>query len=230
MSDTPTPKVGPHLVYFADPMCSWCWGFSPVIGAIRERFRDTLPIRLVLGGLRPGTTEPMTEQAKAEIREHWTHVHEASGQNFDHGFFEREGFVYDTEPASRAVAAVRRRGMEAGLDMLAAVQRAFYAENRDVTREETLAHIAAAQGVDDEAFRTAFESEAAQEETVQDFAIAQQAGVRGFPTLIAGTGESNEYALVTQGFQRGEVIVPALENWLAEVSAAKTPGLVGGTE
>ena len=42
----------PHLVYFADPMCSWCWGFSPVIEAISEQFGTSLPIRLIMGGLR----------------------------------------------------------------------------------------------------------------------------------------------------------------------------------
>ena len=26
----------PHLIYFADPMCSWCYGFSPVIEDIRR--------------------------------------------------------------------------------------------------------------------------------------------------------------------------------------------------
>ncbi|MDB5418474.1 MAG: dithiol-disulfide isomerase, partial [Phenylobacterium sp.] len=26
----------PHLIYFADPMCSWCYGFSPVIEEIRK--------------------------------------------------------------------------------------------------------------------------------------------------------------------------------------------------
>jgi putative protein-disulfide isomerase len=25
-----------HLVYFADPMCSWCYGFSPVIAALEQ--------------------------------------------------------------------------------------------------------------------------------------------------------------------------------------------------
>ena len=49
----------PHLVYFADPMCSWCWGFAPVINAIRGRYGERLPVRLIVGGLRPGTTEPM---------------------------------------------------------------------------------------------------------------------------------------------------------------------------
>ena len=26
----------PHLIYFADAMCSWCYGFSPVIADIRK--------------------------------------------------------------------------------------------------------------------------------------------------------------------------------------------------
>jgi len=109
--------TGPHLIYFADPMCSWCWGFAPVIDAIRERFGRDLPIRLIMGGLRPGTTKPMTEAAKRTTREHWEHVHEASGQPFDFTFFEREGFVYDTEPAAKAVVVVGSvpgRGVGAG--------------------------------------------------------------------------------------------------------------------
>jgi protein-disulfide isomerase-like protein with CxxC motif len=30
------------LWYFADPMCSWCWGFSPVIGAIKETYSERI--------------------------------------------------------------------------------------------------------------------------------------------------------------------------------------------
>jgi putative protein-disulfide isomerase len=201
----------PHLLYVADPMCSWCWGFSPVIDAIRARFGDALPIRLILGGLRPGTTEAMHEKAKRATREHWEHVHEASGQPFDFGFFAREGFVYDTEPASRAVVVARRSGL--GLEDLKAVHRAFYAENRDVTQAEVLAEIAATIGLDRKGFLAAFGSDGAREETWTDFAIAQKAGIRGFPTLLGGVAEEGEYAIVTQGFQPAERILPVLERW-----------------
>src|SRR5690242_8930931 len=54
--------AGPHLIYFADPMCSWCWGFAPVIGAIRQRFGDALPIRLMMGGLCDCPTYPLTRR------------------------------------------------------------------------------------------------------------------------------------------------------------------------
>ena len=39
---------GPNLIYFADPMCSWCYGFSPVVAQIRREFGRGLPIRLAL--------------------------------------------------------------------------------------------------------------------------------------------------------------------------------------
>jgi hypothetical protein len=92
---------GPHLIYFADPMCSGLRGFAPVIETIRQRFGDALPIRLMMGGLRPGTTKPLDDAGRRTIREHWEQVQAASGQPFDFRYFERERFVYDTEPASR---------------------------------------------------------------------------------------------------------------------------------
>lgn len=134
--------AGPNLIYVADPMRSWCWGFWPVIGAIVRRFGDALPIRLIMGGLRPGTTKPLDEAGKRSIREHWEHVHEASGQPFNMRFFNRTGFIYHTEPASKAVVFARRSGMEQSIAYLPLVQRAFYAENRDVTNEEVLADLA----------------------------------------------------------------------------------------
>jgi putative protein-disulfide isomerase len=211
---------GPHLVYFADPMCSWCWGFSPVIEAIEKDPELALPIRLVMGGLRPGTTEPLTEPAKSEIRSHWEHVHEASGQPFDQAFFTRERFVYDTDPSSRAVVVMRRAGMLRALAGLRRIHAAFYAENRDVTQLDELAVIAVELGFSDAAFREAMQSDAARQETWQDYALSQSAGVRGFPTLIAGTGADNQYALVTRGFQPMNEILPALRHWRASLAEA----------
>ena len=210
--------AGPHLIYFADPMCSWCYGFAPVIAAIGRRFGEDLPIRLVLGGLRPGTTAPMDAPTRASIRTHWQHVHEASGQPFDDGFFERTGFVYDTEPACRAVVVLRREGMARGLAALHAIQSAFYAANRDVTQPATLAAIAADLGAPPEAFLADFAADAAWEETRRDFAFSQGAGVSGFPTLIAATGESENYALAAEGFRPAELLLPALERWRAALS------------
>lgn len=212
--------TGPHLIYFADPMCSWCWGFSPVIEQIKDRFGESLPIRLVMGGLRPGTREPMTEAAKAEMRAHWDHVHEASGQPFDYAFFEREGFVYNTEPSARAVVVLGREGAAAGLAALGRIQAAFYAENRDVASAEVLGAIARELGHDADRFREAFSGAQAREQTLADYALTQQAGIRGFPTLIANDGRSERYHLVTHGYQPAERILASLHRWRERLDLA----------
>jgi putative protein-disulfide isomerase len=217
--------TGPNLIYIADPMCSWCWGFSPVIGAIRARFGPALPIRLVMGGLRPGTTKPMHEDAKRTTREHWEDVREASGQPFDFGFFEREGFVYDTEPPARALVVARHSGMDLALDLLNDLHYAFYAENRDVTDEAILADIAVARGLERAAFLEALRSSEARDEVWQDFATSQQAGIRGFPSLLAGPVEGAEYSIVTLGYQPAERILPPLERWMEVVGRTGDGGV-----
>ncbi|MDB5480658.1 MAG: protein-disulfide isomerase [Caulobacteraceae bacterium] len=206
---------GQHLVYFADPMCSWCWGFSAVIEAIDEVWGDTLPIRLVMGGLRPGTTEPMTEAAKTELRGHWRQVTEASGRPFGPSGLDAPGFVYDTDPAARAVVLLRREDPAQAVPFLHAVQEAFYAGGLDVTDPAVLGSLAAGFGREPDAFVAELGSEALEQETWRDYAISQNAGVRGFPTLIVGPQADGTYVAISRGFQPSAVVLPAIAARLA---------------
>jgi len=204
-----------HFIYFADPMCSWCYGFGPVVAELVARFAGRLPLRLVMGGLRAGNSEPMRPKDRDYIRDAWRRVHEASGQPFDMTFFDRESFVYDTEPACRAVVAMRRRAPAEALAFSARVSEAFYAHNRDVTRDEVLADIAAEAGHDRAEFLAELTSPETRNETIGDFLTAKQAGVEGFPLLAAGTQETG-YALITQGFRPIDGLPEAIEDWLAK--------------
>ncbi len=205
-------KTG-QLVYVADPMCSWCWGFSPVIDSIRDHFGSDLPVRLLLGGLRPGTTEAMDDADKAMIREHWEHVQERTGQPFDFTFFDRDGFVYDTEPPSRAIIAARHRESETAFSLFKRIQQAFYAENRDVTDRDLLCDLAAESGMNREEFADLFDSEDIRQKTLDDYAAARRAGVNGFPALIAGS-ESEGYETITIGYRPWEQIKDLITSWL----------------
>lgn len=203
------------LLYVADPMCSWCWGFSPVFGHVRERFADRFDTALLMGGLAAGNREPLDASTRESIREHWEHVFEASGQAFDFGFFDREAFVYDTEPACRAVVCARELEPGAEFGMLEGVHRAFYAENRDVTNATVLADVAAAEGLDRAAFSEALEDPKMHLATGNDFSVVRTAGIQGFPALLAGA-EERGFTAVTVGYQPYEAIEALLERWLAD--------------
>jgi putative protein-disulfide isomerase len=192
-----------------------------VISALEQQFHGRLPLRLVMGGLRAGNTRPMRAEDKAYIREAWTRVSAASGQPFDFGFFAREGFVYDTEPACRAVVTMRLLDPPRALAFMSAVQRAFYAQNRDVTSATVLADIAAEEGHDRTAFESAFLSPDVRNETFRDFLWAQELGVQGFPTIIAGN-QADGYVLVTNGYRPLDGLPEAIASWLA--ATTRDPG------
>lgn len=199
-----------RLYYFADPMCSWCYGFGPALAVFAGNHAE-LPVSLVMGGLRPYTKEAAGDKQKAEIREHWRHVEAASGLPFNDACLMAPGFVYDTEPACRAVVTAREAGHADALGFLKAVQAAFYRDARDVTRPDVLADIAAEQGLDRAAFLSAFDSNEMRNETRADFALTQSVGIRGFPALCAARG--NELILIVSGFAP----VDAVESRFAEL-------------
>ncbi len=174
----------PILWYFADPMCSWCWGFSPVIGAIHDTYRGQLRVALVLGGLRPFTKVPVTPEFREEILHHWHVVQRRTGQPFAFDGAMPEGFVYDTEPPSRGVVAIAELNPEAIFPYFNSIQTAFYAQQRDVTQADTLATLAEQHGVPAAQFLERFDSEDARKKTRQHFRQTRRAGIRGFPTVV----------------------------------------------
>ncbi len=209
-----TAEPRKHLIYFGDPMCSWCYGFEPVLTALTDHFGERLPIGIVLGGLRAGTVRALTLMEKDEIRNHWKHVHEASGQPFDHSFFDRGRFVYDTEPGCRAVVVVRRTSLDGGRGYFRDLQRAFYAKGQNITKTDVLAEIATHHGLTRDEFQLAFEAPDAREETLRDFMMAQENGIQGYPTLIAGT-MTDGYQVICHGYRPIDGLIEGLEMWLA---------------
>ena len=205
-----------NLVYFADPMCSWCYGFGPQLEALidHETASRQVTLDLTMGGLRPYNKAVMDAESKAAVLEHWAHVRDATGLPFNDAAIQAEGFVYDTEPACRAVVAVRQLDAARSLDYFHAVQRAFYAEGQDTTREDVLAGVAIRCGIADGAFREAFRSPAMREATRDDFALAQKVGVEGLPTLCVDIGQ--RLYLLTRGYARAEAIEEGLVRLAAD--------------
>lgn len=192
-----------NLLYVADPMCSWCYGFGKTLSALLADPRDTAPLQLalVMGGLRPYTTEPLAAGRADEVFGHWRHVSEATGLPFaqaPHTALHQPNFVYDTEPASRATVTVRTYWPQHVWRYFKAVQHAFYAEGKDTAKPEILAEVAQQQGLPRDNFQTAFDSDAMREATRQDFGQAQAWGIRGFPTLLAEA--QGQLHLVASGY------------------------------
>ena len=205
-----TGEPASELLYFADPMCSWCWGFAPVIEKVAANYANSLPLHIFVGGLAVGVKKPLGEKGKAEIQAHWRHVEQDTGQSFDYAFFDRESFVYNSELPSYAVVAVRNARLNA-LYFLTAIQRAFYQRNRDITSLSTLSEIAGEIGLDESSFRAKVNDRETIEHATKDFELSQRLGIQGFPALLGMANKKIE--LLTMGYQPYDALVPKIDEW-----------------
>ncbi|GJL68031.1 MAG: DsbA family protein [Nitrospirales bacterium] len=205
------------LIYVVDPMCSWCWGFFPVIEEIVRRYREQVPIKVLLGGLRPGSTERFDERKRAYILSHWRAVHERTGQPFNFNFHPEPSFIYDTEPSSRAMIVVRQLAQDREFVFLGSVQEAFYVKHMDTTHEAVLADLACSQGINRDRFLQGFNDSAIKQSVWQEFDRARQLGVSGFPALLGQNG--TDHISFSHGYQPTGVLVPIIDEWMAEPSS-----------
>ncbi len=200
------------LWYFADPMCSWCWGFSPVITQIKQTYQDKLQIALNLGGLRPGTKDAITTKDRDEVLHHWQEVQKISGQEFNFENALPEGFIYDTEPASRALVTFGKLDSDNTLALFHDIQYAFYVAQQDVTQQPVLTELAKKYPIDESEFISLFESEETKQQTKQHFINTRSAGVLGFPSLVFQHGKKHQF--LSRGYASYEIIQHQLDELL----------------
>ncbi|MDP6428609.1 MAG: DsbA family protein [Rhodospirillales bacterium] len=202
-----------ELIYVGDPQCSWCWGFTPVKKQIEDMCRGRAALTLVVGGLHADWTEPAKPEYKTFLRDHWQEVAQRTGQPFIYDILDADGLSYGTEASCRAAVTVRRmQGNEAALKFFTQLQRAYYAENRNLMSGEVLADMAAEFGLDRDAFTAEFAAPETQRRTVADFQFAQRLGVSGFPTVLIN--DEAGYAYLTVGYQPFEQLGHIVEAWL----------------
>lgn len=204
-----------NLIYVADPMCSWCFGFTAPLDQLLAdpALAAPLSMAMVMGGLRPFTTEPMAPGRADELAGHWQQVSQASGQPFalaPNTAMHLPGFIYDTEPASRAVVTVRSLWPRQMWRFFKAVQHAFYVDARNVTEPGVLADVAEHLGIPRSEFARAFASQEMRDATLRDFEQSKAWGIRGFPTVLAEHGD--HLHLVGNGFMPIDTLRERLAN------------------
>ncbi len=207
-----------HLVYFADPMCSWCWGFAPVLDELVDKHAGAVNLDMVHGGLRPGPkAREVDQEMKSYLQHHWENVKEQSGQPFNWAFFDRTEFLYDTGPATMAALTVRAINPALEHPFCSRLQRAFYAENINITDQQEIVKIVAEFSIDPNSFIERYESDWSQSAMMKEFDKRRALGVRSFPTLLLRFDSDTSPVPVSVGYQPLEAVEQSLSSLLKSV-------------
>jgi putative protein-disulfide isomerase len=171
-----------QLIFVIDPMCSWCWGFHPVIKELREYHSKDFQYSLVLGGLRTKGQMAWNDSNKKYLAQNWNAVGKKTNQPFNFSLLNREQFEYDTYPACKAVVTVRELwGEDASFEYLEKIQKAFYKQNIDITLIENLVTYI---DKNKEEFLIFYRSKRAEILMKHDFSKARSMGANAFPSVV----------------------------------------------
>ena len=181
-------SMAAELLYFHDPMCSWCWAFRPAFTALHAQLPTELTLRRVVGGLAPDNDQPMPEEMRAKVKGFWRTIEETvPGTHFNFAFWENCTPRRSTYNACRAVLAAARQSPKYEEPMIEAIQRAYYLDARNPSDLDTLIELAAEIGLDRERFVAEIASAAVEAQLREEVAFARRGPIHGFPSLAVRT-------------------------------------------
>ena len=176
------------LYYVHDPMCSWCWGFSPTLEQLKELLPESVDLKYLLGGLAVDSAEPMPTDMQTFLQQTWRNIEQQiPGTVFNFDFWTQCQPRRSTYPACRAVIAAENQGKEKSLVMIEAIQRAYYTKVQNPSDDQTLIGLATEMGLDAEQFRTDLNSAETQQDLQQQITTSRQLGAESFPSLVLQT-------------------------------------------
>ncbi len=201
-----------QIVYFASPMCSWCWGFSPVVEQLKNTFSKQVSVRLVLAPFRVDTVEPMDEKLREYVLQQWRNVNKTTGQTFDFTFDMGQDFVYDTKPACHAIKAFHKQLPTQELEYMHTMQVAFYTENLNITHADVLTDLAKSFPVDINNFKKDLYAKEVNDFLEQDFKLCEQLKIHSYPMLV---GINKDLVKVlAHGYTPFTSLKSKIENWI----------------
>lgn len=203
-----------RLVYVFDPLCGWCYGFSPVVRQLFEATRRRAVWDILCGGMvvgdRVGPIGRISDFLKQALPRVEGTTGVAFGEAFTTGILEPGTLVLSSLEPSRALQAVKTLARDRAMTYAGLLQRALYDQGRDVTSLGVLGDLA------EEARVVGFEIEYMKtdtyEATLEEFRTVASMGITGFPTLVGFDGD--EGRVFSRGWAPFDRVFESVNRWL----------------
>lgn len=206
------------IIYVYDALCGWCYGFSPVMQQLHEKYKNELDFTVLSGGMVTGERVGPIGQVAGYISEAYKTVENRTGVKFGEGFLNgilQEGnAIFTSIPASRAMTVFKSYQPENAVAFASTLQKAIYFDGIEPEDWEAYGKYAAPFGIEPKHFVYQMQQNKFVDETEEEFQQVAKWGIQGFPSVILATPE--KLYLIASGYTPFEQLDEIVQQVLTE--------------
>jgi len=211
----------PIIIYCYDAWCGWCYGFSPVIKSLYEKYKNQFDFETLSGGMIPVESTQHIGKIAGYIKDAYKTVEEMTSITFGDDFLwhinnpDLSDWHPNSEMAAIAMSILKDINPARSIEFAADLQFALYSEGRDLTDPEAYRHLIEKYEFDPKVFYENLKSDEYKEKAYYDFSLIKQLNVTGFPTLFIQTDESKLY-MISRGYSDEKSIEKRIQDIMLE--------------
>ncbi|MDQ3048338.1 MAG: DsbA family protein [Bacteroidota bacterium] len=207
----------PEIIYVYDPLCGWCYGFSPVIKKIREEYNEKIDFNILSGGMVIGEREGMIGDFADYILSAIPRVEEYTGVVFGEGYKSKlrdKSLFQSSLKPSIATEVFKSFNLDQAISFASEIQQIHYTEGDDLQGDAVYSKIAGRYGIDEKEFQKRMESNEYRNKTLNAFSYIKGWEITGFPAVLMVKDE--KYYLIAKGYLPYEDLKSTIEKVLVE--------------
>jgi len=200
------------LIYIYDALCGWCYGFTPVIEELLQRFGDEMEVDVLSGGMFLSANHRPASAMYNYISQAHIQVEAVTGVKFGPAFLEeylRTDDIMDSEKPSIALTVFKQYQPAKALSFAHDMQLALNYEGKSLNEDDTYRQLLSKYQLPIDEFLDKMKEDANRYDTVQEFKQVEQWGITGFPAAILDDGK--EYFLIAKGYTPLERLLEVIE-------------------
>jgi len=183
-----TTHMKAKILYIYDPLCGWCYGFTPVMQQLSQEFANDFEFDVISGGMVVGGNEGPITNIAPYISEAFKNVEAASGIKFGEEFLKNRlwdpNYRMSSVKPSIALEVFKSFNPSKSVDFAHDIQHAFYFDGKSLESDETYLELIKRYEIDANLFLAGLENEEFKRKTFEEFKKSATLGVNGFPTVV----------------------------------------------
>ncbi|CAM5185307.1 putative DsbA family dithiol-disulfide isomerase OS=Ureibacillus acetophenoni OX=614649 GN=SAMN05877842_11630 PE=4 SV=1 [Ureibacillus acetophenoni] len=189
------------LYYVTDPICSHCWALEPTLRRFKEEYGHYFNFHTVMGGLlekwHDGPIDPGNGISRpSDVAGHWREVGEHTRMPIV-GTLWYDNPVQSSFPPSQVFKVIQaKHSDDKANEFLRRFREQLFAFNENIAERDRMIELVNGVGLEGEAIVEEALSSVGVKLLHEDFALARNLGVRGFPTIILVNEENKGVKIV----------------------------------